>query len=86
MFQIFPCKSLLEVTSENIAKFHKVIQHCTWTKYYRLTNFENNQIKEKSSTLLVLEEIETPRGCKLQEKTTTKNNQPPPPGTLTTPG
>lgn len=68
MFQIFSCKRLLEITSENIVKFHRGIQHCTWTKYYRLTNFENNHIKEKSPTLLILGEIEAPRGCKLQKK------------------
>lgn len=59
----------LAVASEIIAKFHREIQNGTWKKCYRLISFENNQIKEKSATVLMLEQIQAQRGCELQKKT-----------------
>lgn len=64
MFQIISCKRLLEVGSEIVARFHREIQNLAWEKYYRLINFKNNQIQKKSSTILIVEEIEAWRGYK----------------------
>lgn len=65
----------LAVASEIIAKFHREIQNGTWKKCYRLISFENNQIKEKSVTVLMLEQIQAQRGCELQKKQTKESER-----------
>lgn len=46
---------------KSIAKYYKEIQNSAWAKHYSPINFKNNQIHEKSSTILIVEDIEALR-------------------------